>query len=105
MVAVPADILIVDDLPGNLAALAVILGDIDQKIIRAGSGQEALRILYEREFAVVLLDVRMPDLDGIETAKYIRQGKRSKHTPILFVTAGDDDLVAVARGYSAGAVD
>jgi two-component system sensor histidine kinase/response regulator len=105
MASAQADILIVDDLPSNLLALEAILADQGREIVRASSGQEALRILLEREFAVVLLDVRMPEMDGIETAKFIRQWKTSRLTPILFVTAGDDDLEAVVRGYSAGAVD
>jgi two-component system, sensor histidine kinase and response regulator len=100
-----ADILVVDDLPENLVALEAALAELGQKIVRATSGQQALEILLEREFAVILLDVRMPDMDGFETAGYIRKSKRSMLTPIIFVTAGEHQLGQVTRGYSVGAVD
>ncbi|HEV3026739.1 MAG TPA: hybrid sensor histidine kinase/response regulator [Planctomycetota bacterium] len=100
-----ADILIVDDLPENLLALEAILAELGQHIVRATSGQEALRILLDREFAVILLDVRMPKMDGFETAAFIRMRAQSRLTPIIFMTAGDTNVEAVARGYSAGAVD
>src|SRR5260370_1257759 len=100
-----AYILIVDDLPENLLALEAILSNLGHHIVRSTSGQEALRILLEREFAVILLDVRMPEMDGIETATFIRMGTLSRLTPIIFMTAGDANLEAVAGGYSAGAVD
>src|SRR6185436_2505907 len=105
MADVRADILIVDDIPENLRSLEALLEALGQNIVRAASGQEALRILLDREFAVILLDVRMPGMDGLETAEYIRKGRRSRLTPIIFVTAGNDNIEAVARGYSAGAVD
>jgi signal transduction histidine kinase len=100
-----ADILIVDDRPENLAAFEVALAELGQEIVRATSGQQALEILLRREFAVILLDVRMPDMDGYETAAYIRKSKRSMRTPIIFVTAGEHQLAQVTRGYSVGAVD
>jgi signal transduction histidine kinase len=100
-----ADILIVDDRPENLVALEAALAELGQRIVRATSGQQALQILLEREFAVILLDVRMPDMDGFETAAYIRKGKRSILTPIIFVTAGEHQFGQVIRGYSVGAVD
>src|SRR5437763_7174384 len=100
-----ADILIVDDREDNLLALENILATLGQNIVRASSGQQALDILLNREFAVILLDVRMPEMDGLETADYIRKSKRSRFTPIIFVTAGDDNLDRMAQGYSIGAVD
>lgn len=102
---VRADILAVDDRPENLDALEVALADLGQEVVRATSGQQALEILLRREFAVILLDVRMPDMDGFETAAYIRKGKRSMLTPIIFVTAGEHQFEKVTKGYSVGAVD
>jgi len=100
-----APILLVDDLPVNLAALEAVLHPLGEPIVLAGSGQEALSRLLKQDFAVILLDVRMPEMDGLETARYIRMARRSKSTPIIFVTAGDGDLEDALRGYSAGAVD
>ncbi len=100
-----ADILVVDDRPENLAALEAALAELGQETVRATSGQQALEILLQREFAVILLDVRMPDMDGFETAGFIRKGKRSMLTPIIFVTAGEHQFGQVIRGYSVGAVD
>ena len=100
-----ADILAVDDRPENLVVLEAALAELGQDIVRATSGQQALEILLEREFAVILLDVRMPDMDGFETAGYIRKSKRSMSTPIIFVTAGEHQLGQVTKGYSVGAVD
>lgn len=100
-----APILLVDDLPVNLAALEAVLHRLGEPIVLAGSGQEALSRLLKEDFAVILLDVRMPGMDGLETARYIRMARRSKSTPIIFVTAGDGDLADALRGYSAGAVD
>jgi two-component system, sensor histidine kinase and response regulator len=99
------DILIVDDRPENLLALETVLGDLDQNIVRATSGQKALQILLEQEFAVILLDVRMPDMDGFETAEFVRKSKRSRITPIIFVTAREADPEQTARAYALGAVD
>jgi signal transduction histidine kinase/DNA-binding response OmpR family regulator len=97
-------ILAVDDLPEKLLATEVVLRQPGVGIVRANSGREALRRLLEQEFAVILLDVNMPDMDGFETARLIRQRKRTEHTPIIFVTAFTDEMHA-ARGYSLGAVD
>jgi len=99
-----ADILVVDDHPDKLIALEAILSDLGQNVVKAGSGKEALRRLLERDFAVVLLDVNMPIMDGFETAALIRRRARSEHTPIIFIT-GYGDETHVARGYSLGAVD
>jgi signal transduction histidine kinase len=99
-----AKILIVDDVPDKLLSLRVILEDLDQTIVGVQSGEAALRQLLEDDFAVILLDVNMPGLDGFETAELIRQRKKTEHTPIIFLTAFPDDTHA-GRGYSLGAVD
>src|SRR5690348_205298 len=99
-----ASILIVDDRPEKLLALEAVLEDLNQHIVRAYSGREALRHVLDREFAVILLDVNMPGMDGFETASLIRQRKSSQHVPIIFITAFGDEMHA-ARGYSLGAVD
>src|SRR5581483_1351661 len=99
-----ANILIVDDLPDKLLSLETILQELGQNLVTARSGREALRCLLEQDFAVILLDVNMPDMDGFETAALIRQRPRSEHTPILFLTAYADEM-NMAQGYSLGAVD
>ncbi len=98
------NILAVDDSPEKLLALSAVLSELDQNVVTACSGREALRHLLRQEFAVVLLDVNMPGLDGFETAALIRQRKSSEHTPIIFITSYGDQTHA-ARGYSLGAVD
>jgi signal transduction histidine kinase/DNA-binding response OmpR family regulator len=98
------NILVVDDLPDKLLAFRVVLDELEQNLVMVNSGAEALKELLEREFAVVLLDVNMPDIDGIETAELIRQHNKTKHTPIIFVTAYADEM-QTARGYQLGAVD
>jgi len=98
-------ILIVDDREDNLLSLEAILRDLGPQIVKARSGQEALRAAFDRDFAVVLLDVRMPDMDGFETASLLRRRKRSEHTPIILVTAADASPLDLTRGYSVGAVD
>ncbi len=98
-------ILLVDDNEGNLIALEAILRDLGQELVRAHSGQECLRLLFDRDFAVILLDVRMPDMDGYETAELIRKRQRSRHTPIIFITAADARAGEITRGYGVGAVD
>jgi signal transduction histidine kinase/DNA-binding response OmpR family regulator len=97
-------ILTVDDLPEKLLAMELVLQQTGVTVVQARSGREALRRLLDRDFAVVLLDVNMPDMDGFETARLIRQRKRSEHTPIIFVTAFSDEM-HTTRGYSLGAVD
>ena len=99
-----ANILVVDDLPEKLLVFESILSDLGQNLVMVRSGSEALREILQREFAVILLDVNMPDIDGLETAKLIRQYKRSAHTPIIFITAYADEM-QTAAGYSLGAVD
>jgi two-component system, sensor histidine kinase and response regulator len=99
------NILVVDDQPANLLALEAMLQDLGQNIVQASSGREALRAVLTQDFAVILLDVRMPDMDGFETAETIRQRDRSRHTPIIFLTAADQTAASAVRGYSVGAVD
>jgi signal transduction histidine kinase len=99
-----AKILVVDDVPGKLLAVEAVLESLGQTIVSVTSGAEALRRLLVDDFAVILLDVNMPELDGFETAALIRQRKRSEHTPIIFLTSYQDDTFA-QRGYSLGAVD
>jgi signal transduction histidine kinase/DNA-binding response OmpR family regulator len=98
------NILVVDDLPEKILAMELILAELGQNVVPARSGREALRHLLHQDFAVILLDVSMPEMDGFDTARLIRQRKRSEHTPIIFVTGFSDELLA-ARGYSLGAVD
>jgi len=98
------NILVVDDLPEKHVVFGSILEELGQNIVSARSGQEALRHILEREFAVILLDVNMPDIDGLETASLIRQYKKSSQTPIVFITAYVDEVQA-KRGYALGAVD
>src|SRR5712691_11198389 len=99
------NILLVDDQPANLLALESILGDLGLNMVKAGSGREALRALLDEEFAVILLDVQMADLDGFETASLVRERDKSRHTPIIFLTALSRNETNVFRGYELGAVD
>ena len=98
-------ILIVDDRADKLLAHEVLLEELDQNLVKATSGKEALRCLLKQEFAVILLDVNMPGMDGFETASLIRQRARSETTPIIFISAVNDTENHVSRGYSLGAVD
>jgi CheY-like chemotaxis protein len=98
------NILLVDDRPEKLLSIEAVLEDLGQNIVRAYSGREALRHVLAQEFAVILLDVNMPGMDGFETASLIRQRKNSEHVPIIFITAFGDEMLA-SRGYSLGAVD
>lgn len=99
------NILLVDDHPENLLALEAILDSLDQNLVRATSGAQALKCLLNQDFAVILLDVQMPDMDGFETATLIRQRRRSQDTPIIFLTAFSTSETMVFKGYSLGAVD
>jgi two-component system, sensor histidine kinase and response regulator len=99
------NILLVDDQPANLVALEAMLQGLGQNLIKAESGREALKWLLTHEFAVILLDVKMPEMDGFETATLIRQRDKSRHTPILFLTAADNTQTQAVRGYAVGAVD
>ena len=100
-----ADILIVDDRPDKLLVYQTILEDLGQRLFTAESGQQALKQVLERDFAVILLDVNMPGMDGLETAALIRHRSRSAHVPIIFITADYSDEQHMARGYALGAVD
>jgi PAS domain S-box-containing protein len=100
-----ANILLVDDRPENLLALEAILEPLGQTLISANSGEDALRRLLHHDVALILLDVQMPELDGFETARLIKQRERTSHVPIIFVTAISKEEEQVFRGYSAGAVD
>ncbi len=98
------DILVVDDLPEKLLVYRTVLENPELNIVTAHSGQDALKKVLEGDFAVILLDVSMPGMDGFETAQLIRQRKRSSATPIMFLTAFTDDM-RMAQGYASGAVD
>ena len=99
------DILIVDDNAANLLALEAALAPVGERVVRAQSGEEALRLLLQHDFALILLDVQMPSLDGFETARLIRERRRSRYTPIIFVTAYGRDDQSVLEAYKLGAVD
>src|SRR5262245_27788926 len=98
------NILVVDDLPEKVLVHQSVLEELGENVIVARSGPEALKQVLQHDFAVILLDVNMPGMDGFETAALIRKRKRSAHTPIIFVTAYLDEVHAV-HGYEQGAVD
>jgi serine phosphatase RsbU (regulator of sigma subunit)/DNA-binding response OmpR family regulator/anti-sigma regulatory factor (Ser/Thr protein kinase) len=98
-------ILLVDDDSESLRALRAVLEPLGQRLVMARSGEDALRQLLHGDFAVILLDMRMPGLDGLETARYIHARQRTRHIPIVFLTAHADDVEQVFRAYAAGAVD
>lgn len=100
-----AKILLVDDRPENLLALEAILSALDQTLVRAASGEEALKALLTDDFAVILLDVQMPGMDGFETASHIKRRERTRDIPIIFLTAINHGPHHTFRGYAAGAVD
>src|SRR6185312_14636627 len=99
------NILMVDDSPTNLLALETILQAPDRNLVRAESGDDALRFLLDHEVAVILLDVFMPGIDGLDTAALIRSREKSRNTPIIFLTADSTGGRHLSRGYSLGAVD
>jgi len=100
-----ANILVVDDEPRSLVAMQQLLSGSNRNLVPVGSGKEALRQILKTEFALILLDIRMPEMDGFETATLIRKLKRSRHTPIIFLTAAVEDTQSMFRGYEVGAVD
>jgi PAS domain S-box-containing protein len=101
-----AQILLVDDRPANLLALQAVLDDLGQELVLAGSGEQALELLPEHDFAVVLLDVQLSGISGLETARRIREHERSRNTPIIFITAySDDPGFSMRDACSLGAVD
>lgn len=99
------DILIVDDRPENLMVLESILENPEYNIVKANSGNEALGLMLEYDFALVLLDVQMPEMDGFETAELMRGSEKTKHIPIIFVTAISKEQKCIFKGYEVGAVD
>jgi signal transduction histidine kinase len=103
--SVQASILIVDDDRGSLLAMQEVLGTLGARLVTAASGEQALRAVLDDDFAAILMDVRMAGIDGFTTARMIRERKRSRYTPIIFLTAAQEDLSAMFRGYQAGAVD
>jgi signal transduction histidine kinase len=100
-----ASVLAVDDDARSLTALQGLLSDMPFRVVTAKSGEEALRCLLKQDFAVILLDARMPGMDGFEAARLIRERERSRHTPIIFLTGAYEDTPSMTRGYEAGAVD
>ncbi len=100
-----ARILLVDDIPANLIALRAILEPLEQELVLAHSGDEALWKLLQNDFACILMDVQMPGLTGLETASLIRARERTRHIPLLFITALSREAAYITRGYEQGAVD
>src|SRR5689334_22043716 len=98
-------ILVVDDRPENRLTVRSVIESLPIEILEAASGDEALRLLLQYEFAVILLDVEMPGTGGFETAQIIRSRRKTRHTPIIFLTAGDRGEAGVFQGYALGAVD
>lgn len=102
---VSAAILLVDDHPANLTALEAILEPLGHRLIKASSGHQAIALLAREDVAVVLMDVRMPGLDGFKTAELMRSRTRARFTPVIFLTAADTDTSAILDGYTRGAAD
>lgn len=98
-------ILLVDDMEENLVALEAVLGPLHQHLVRAASGEEALKAMLRQDFAVVLLDVLMPGMDGFETAANIKRLDQTKDVPIILLTGTDADTDYAYRGYAIGAAD
>jgi CheY-like chemotaxis protein len=101
----PAKVLLVDDRRDNLLALEAILQGLPVQPVGAESGEDALKHLLVDDFALILLDAQMPSMDGFETARHIKRRERTRHVPIIFLTAADRDAHLALRGYAAGAVD
>lgn len=100
-----AKVLLVDDRHDNLLALEAILQGLPVQAVSANSGEEALKHLLVDDFALILLDAQMPEMDGFETARHIKRRERTRHIPIIFLTAADRDSQLALRGYAVGAVD
>src|SRR5436190_2354953 len=96
------DILLVDDKVENLIALESVLEELGQNLVRAHSGEEALKCVLHQDFAVVLMDVQMPGMDGYEAAELMRSRERSRHIPLIFLTAINKNDTHVFKGYSVG---
>ncbi|MFL5813507.1 MAG: ATP-binding protein [Bdellovibrionia bacterium] len=103
--ALTIPILLVDDRPENLLVLDAVLDQPEYRLVKATSGREALGLLLHQEFAVILLDAQMPEMDGFETAKLIRENRKTRNTPIIFLTAIYSDIQHIKKGYASGAVD
>ena len=101
----PAKVLLVDDRRDNLLALEAILQGLPVQTVGADSGEDALKRLLGDDFALILLDAQMPTMDGFETARHIKRRERTRHVPIIFLTAADRDSHLALRGYAVGAVD
>lgn len=101
----PVNILMADDEPANLLALEAVLESLGQNLVRAHSGEEVLKHLIFKDFAVILLDVLMPGMNGFETAALIRQRDRTRLTPIIFMTAAGPNETEMSQGYALGAID
>lgn len=101
----PARVLLVDDRKDNLLALEAIMQGLPVRTVAAHSGEEALKHLLVDDFALILMDAQMPDMDGFETARHIKRRERTRHVPIIFLTAADHDAHMAMRGYAVGAVD
>ncbi|EKX64699.1 response regulator [Streptomyces ipomoeae] len=100
-----AGILLVDDMEDNLIALEAVLASLNEPLVRARSGEEAMKALLRQRFAVVLLDIRMPGMDGFETAANIKRLDQTKDVPIIFLTSSDSNAGYTFRGYATGAAD
>ncbi|WP_432119005.1 response regulator [Streptomyces sp. bgisy032] len=100
-----AGILLVDDMEDNLTALEAVLASLNEPLIRARSGEEAMKAVLRQPVALVLLDVRMPGMDGFETASHLKRLDHTRDVPIIFLTGADDDAGLAFRGYAAGAAD
>ncbi|MDP1957916.1 MAG: response regulator, partial [Rhodocyclaceae bacterium] len=98
-------LLLVDDRPENLVALEAVLDDPGLDLVKVSSGNDALRQTLKQDFALVLLDVQMPGMDGFETAELMRSNPKTRHLPIIFITAGMKDIQLQFKGYELGAVD
>src|SRR3712207_4566245 len=105
LIQVTGAILVVDDQPESLVALRTVLEPLGREVVTAPSGEEALKRLLHDDFSVIVMDVRMPGLDGFETVELIKRRERNRDTAVIFLTAGDADAEQITRGYSAGAVD
>ena len=100
-----ASILIVDDYPANLLALEALLAPLGHRIVKASSGDQALRCLLDEDFALILMDVMMPGMDGFQTVAMIKERKKTVSVPIIFVTAMAKEAEQISKGYAYGAVD
>ena len=100
-----AGILLVDDMEDNLTAREAVLASLNEPLVRARSGEEAMKAVLRRPIALVLLDVRMPGMDGFETASQIKRLDQTRDVPIIFLTGADDDSGYAFRGYATGAAD